>query len=331
MAARPLTKGRGAPLLIAALVAWIGPALAGQAPVRSSGRPVAAAPAPLEVIELRSNVHLIVGAGNHIVVQTGPDGVLIIGAGNGKSTDAVLAEIRKLSDKPIRYLIGTGGSPDEIGGNQGLAAAGERFGAVNTGGIFNEGAVIVGHENVMARLADAPSESWPSETFFTGLKTMYLNDEGIEIRHRPNASSDADTTVFLRKSDVIVVGELIDPDRFPFIDRAHGGSINGLLKALNALIWEAISQGPLAWRDGGTLVVPARGRVYERDDVVQYRDMLTIIRDRVQALIEKGMTKQQVLGANPAKGYVNWYGTDKTWDADKFVEAVYDSLTEQAP
>ncbi len=285
----------------------------------------------LEVLALRENVHLITGAGNNIVLQTGDDGVLVIGAGNGKATEAVLAEIRKISNKPIRYLVDTGPNAEEVGGNQAIAAAGERFGAIQTGGIFNEGAIIVAHENVMNRMSDAPSDAWPSETFFTSLKTMFLNNEGIEIRHRPAASSDGVTTVFLRRSDVIVAGELIDADRFPQIDVARGGSINGLLKALNELVWEAIPQVPLAWRDGGTLVVPARGRVYERDDVVQYRDMLTVIRDRVQALIQKGATKQQVIAANPAIGYVRRYGSDKAWDANAFVEAVYESLMEENP
>lgn len=290
-----------------------------------------AQPPRVETLQLREHVYLITGAGNNIVFQTGDDGVLVIGAGSGKATEAVLAEIRKHSDEPIRYLIDTGAAAEEVGGNQAIAAAGERFGNAQTGGIFNEGAVIIAHEDVTTRMADAPSDAWPSETFPAVLKTMYMNGEGIEIRHRPKSTSDGVATVFLRKSDVIVAGELIDTERFPRIDVTHGGSVDGLLKALNSLVWEAISTIPLPWLDGGTLVVPARGRVYERDDVVQYRDMVTVVRDRVAEMVAKGMTKQQVIDANPAKGYVNWYGSDRTWTANQFVEAVFDSLTVKQP
>ena len=287
--------------------------------------------AELEVIELRPNIHLIAGAGDNIVVQTGEDGVVVVGAGDGKSTEAVLNAIRKLSDKPIRYILDTSGHPDEVGGNQKLAAAGKQFGQATTGGLFNEGAMIVAHENVMLRMANGPSEAWPAETFFSRIKTMFLNGEGIEIRSRPAAYSNGDTTVFFRRSDVIVAGQLIDATRFPTIDIEHGGSVQGLLQALNDLIWEAIPQVPLAWRDGGTLVVPARGRVYERDDIVQYRDMVTIVRDRVKGMIDRGMTKPQVLAANPAKGYLTWFGTDKTWTAAMFVDAIYTSLSDKKP
>jgi glyoxylase-like metal-dependent hydrolase (beta-lactamase superfamily II) len=283
----------------------------------------------LEVIELRPNIHMITGAGGNIVVQSGEDGVVVVGAGNGRMTQAVIAEIRKLSGLPIRYVINTSGHPDEVGGNLELAAAGRQLGRLATGGVFSEGAMIVGHENVMLRMINEPSKSWPAETFFNRLKTMFLNGEGIEVRYRPDAYSNGDTTVFFRRSDVIVAGELIDARRFPTIDIANGGSVQGLLQALNDLIWEAIPQTPLAWRDGGTLVVPARGRVYERDDIVQYRDMVTVIRDRIQEMIDGGMTKQQVVAANPARGYVAWYGTDKSWTTNMFVEAIYTSLAEK--
>lgn len=286
-------------------------------------------PSKPEVIQLRPSIYVIGGAGGNIVVQVGDDGVVVVGAGNGSMTKEVISEIRKLSDKPIRYVINTSGHPDEVGGNKELAAAGQQFGRPNTGGLFNGGAMILAHENVMLRMVNEPSESWPSETFFTSLKTMFLNGEGIEIRYRPGAYSDGDVTVFFRRSDVIVAGELIDASRFPMIDVAHGGSVRGLLQALNDLVWEAIPQTPLAWRDGGTLVVPARGRVYERDDVVQYRDMVTTVTDRVQGMIDRGFSKDQVVAANPAKGYVTWFGLDKGWTTRMFVEAIYTSLTDK--
>ena len=285
-----------------------------------------AAPATLEVIQLRPNIHMISGAGGNIVVQSGEDGVVVVNTGDGSMTDAVLAEIGKISAGPIRYVINTNGDPDEFGGNVEIAKAGAPFSAV---GAATDGAAIVSHETAALRMSDLDPAGLPTETFFSRIKTLFLNGEGIEILHRPNAYSDGDVTVFFRRSDVIVAGELIDANRFPVIDIEHGGSVQGLLAALNALIWEAIPQTPLAWRPGGTYVVPARGRVYERDDVVQYRDMVTVIRDRIQDLITARRSKAQVVSANPAKGYVNWYGADKAWNADAFVQAIYISLTEK--
>jgi glyoxylase-like metal-dependent hydrolase (beta-lactamase superfamily II) len=285
-----------------------------------------AAPAALEVIQLRPNIHMISGAGGNIVVQSGDDGVVVVNTGDGSLTAAVLAEIGKISNRPVRYIINTNGARDEFGGNAEIAKAGAAF---SSAGAATAGPAIVSHETAALRMSDLDPAGFPNETFFTRVKTLFLNGEGIEILHRPNAYSDGDVTVFFRRSDVIVAGELIDANRFPVIDIEHGGSVQGLLAALNALIWEAIPQTPLAWRAGGTYVVPARGRVYERDDVVQYRDMTTVIRDRIQELVAARKTKAQVVSANPAKGYVNWYGTDKAWNADAFVQAIYTSLTEK--
>lgn len=318
-----------ATLSVVAVVSLSNHAVAAQAsakPTRQSAALAAATESPLAVIELRPNVHLITGAGANIVVQAGEDGVMVVGAGDGRRTEEVLAEIRKLSAGPIRYVINTSAALSQIGGNQVIATAGRQFGRPATGGVFSDGAMILSHENVTFRLRDLPTEAWPGETYLNEKKTMFVNGEGIEVAYRPAAHSDGDSTVFFRRTDVIVVGELIDANRFPVIDVENGGSVQGLLKALNELIWQAIPQTPLAWRDGGTLVVPARGRVYERDDIVQYRDMVTIIRDRVQVLIDQGKTLPQVLEANPAKGYVAWYGGDPTWSARHFVEAVYLSL-----
>jgi glyoxylase-like metal-dependent hydrolase (beta-lactamase superfamily II) len=169
---------------------------------------------------------------------------------------------------------------------------------------------------------------------------MYFNDEGIEILHQPAAHTDGDTIVFFRKSDVIVAGNIIDTNRFPAIDLARGGSVQGEIIALNRIIEIAIPPGPFVGlpnghatdtQQGGTDVVPGHGRIYRQIDVVNYRNMVVIIRDIVQDMINRKMTLDQIKAADPAKPYKAQYGATSgprsTESTDDFVEAVYKSLT----
>jgi glyoxylase-like metal-dependent hydrolase (beta-lactamase superfamily II) len=184
-----------------------------------------------------------------------------------------------------------------------------------------------------------PSEVWPSESFSERRRTMYFNDEGIEILHQPAAHTDGDTVVFFRKSDVVVAGNVIDTNRFPVIDLARGGSLKGEIDALNRIIELAIPPGPFVGlpngptasntQQGGTDVLPGHGRIYRQIDVVNYRDMVVIVRDIVQDMINKKMTFDQIKAADPAKPYKAQYGaTSGPWTTNDFVEAVYKSLTD---
>jgi glyoxylase-like metal-dependent hydrolase (beta-lactamase superfamily II) len=158
---------------------------------------------------------------------------------------------------------------------------------------------------------------------------MFLNSEGIEILHQPAAHTDGDAVVFFRRSDIVVAGDVLDTTRFPVIDVARGGSIQGEIAALNRLVDLAIPSVPIVSREAGTLVIPGHGRVCTQLDVVEYRDMLSIIQDRVRDLIKEGRTLQQVKAASPAKGYVGRYGSNTgSWTTDNFIEAVYRSLME---
>ena len=139
---------------------------------------------------------------------------------------------------------------------------------------------------------------------------MYLNGEGIEVLHQPAAHSDGDAIVFFRRSDVVVAGDVLDTTRFPVIDVARGGSIDGEIAALNRLVDLAIPSVPIVSREEGTLVIPGHGRVCDQLDVVEYRDMVTIVRDRVRDLIRAGATLDQVKAAAPARGYTRRYGAD---------------------
>lgn len=276
------------------------------------------AQAPLETIKIYPGFFMIAGAGGNVAVQVGTDGVLVVDTGAAQFTPAIVAEIRKLSAQPVRYIINTGADAEHIGGNLGLAK------------MTLAVAPIVSTENALNRMAAAPGyepDSLPSETFFQRQKVMYFNQEGIQIMARPGAHSDADALVFFRRSDVIVTGDIFDPRRFPVIDLAHGGSIQQEIDSLNSLIELAIPSIPHMSQEGGTIVVPGHGWPCEQAEVVEYRDMVTIIRDRVAALKKKGQTLDQIKAANPAAGYRGRYGSDTgDWTTGMFIEAVYKTL-----
>jgi glyoxylase-like metal-dependent hydrolase (beta-lactamase superfamily II) len=284
----------------------------------------------LEVLEVVPNFYMITGAGGNIAVQIGPDGVVLVNAGAANRTDKVLAAIRKLTPEPIRYIINTNADPDNVGGNAILAKAGQAF-------TRNVGlATVLSTESVLDRMSASvsgkqaayPVDAWPIETFITKVKSMYLNREGIQVISAPAAHSDGDAVVFFRRSDVLVAGDVLDTTRFPVIDLEKGGSIQGEIDALNRIIEIAIPSIPLVWQDGGTYVIPGRGRICDQADVVEYRDMVTIVRDVVQDLMKQGMTLDQIKKANPANGYRKRYGTDSgPWTTDMFIEAIYKSLT----
>ena len=275
----------------------------------------------IEVIRVQPNFYMIAGAGGNIAVQIGADGVLLVDTGAARMTDRVLAEIRKLTSQPIRFIINSSADADHVGGNEKLAKGAE-------------GAVIIGTENVLTRMsaptgkqAAYPLAAWPTETFFQKQKPMYFNREGIQIISHA-AHSDGDSIVFFRRSDVIVAGEIYDTMHFPVIDVEKGGSIQQEINALNQIVELAIPSIPMMWQEGGTYVIPGHGWLADQADVVEYRDMVTIIRDVIADMIGKGMTLEQVQTANPTKGYRKQYGSDSgPWTTNMFVEAIYKSLT----
>ncbi len=299
--------------------------------------------ANLEVLELRPNFFMIAGAGGNIGVQVGADGVVVVDSGTVESADAVVAAIKKITAKPIRYIINTSADPDHVGGNAIVAKAGQTLFTGNGGAglatnFLGGGASILSAEQVLARMSGPtgkpspfPVEAWPTETFNQARKYMYLNGEGIEIFHEPAAHTDGDAIVFFRRSDVVVAGEVFDTRRFPVINVAKGGSIPGEIAALQKLVDTAIPSVPIVSREEGTLIIPGHGRICDQLDVVDYRDMVTIIRDRVRDLMKQGLTLEQIKAASPARGYIRRYGSDTgPWTTNDFVEAVYLSMNEKA-
>lgn len=289
----------------------------------------------LDVHELRANFHVIAGAGANISIQSGTDGLILVDSGSGALTQEVLAVVRKLSSRPIRFVINTTADVEHAGGNAGIAAAGESLTPADRS--LSSGATILAHENVLNRMsapsgkqAPFPAAAWPTETFFTPQKNMFLNHEGIQILHQPAAHSDGDSIVFFRRSDIIAVGDLIDTEHFPVIAVDRGGSIQGEIEALNRLVQMAIPSTPLLGQDPGTLIVPGHGRIMDQADVVNYRDMVTVVRDVVQDLMTKGRSLEQIQQAEPTKGFTTRYGKGSgPGSASAFVEGIYNSLQKQ--
>jgi glyoxylase-like metal-dependent hydrolase (beta-lactamase superfamily II) len=292
----------------------------------------------LEVIEVRSNFFMIAGAGANIGVQVGDDGVVVVDAGSTARASDVVGAIKKITPKPIRYVINTGPDADHVGGNDVLSKAGNQyFPGTSPAGprqdalrsvasiLASEG--VVRHMTAAAESARGPLVGLPSESFHYAKKFLYLNGEAIEVLHQPAAHTDSDVFAFFRRSDVVVAGDVLDTRRFPVIDIERGGSIDGEIAALNRLSEIAVASVPVVSREAGTLVIPGHGRLYDQFDVIEYRDMVTIITERIRTLVNAGRSLEQTKAATPAKGYAGRYGNDGgDWTTEKFVEAVYRSL-----
>lgn len=288
---------------------------------RQEHQPARLPPGEVRRVHVQGNVHLIVGAGANIAVQVGPDGVLVVDTGAAGTSEKVLALIKELAgDKEIRWLVNTTFRPDHTAGNAPLAKAGR---TVN-GNI----AAIVAHENASARMVKAgiPDEARPYNTFFEARRDFPFNGEPVVLYHPASATTDTDTIVFFRRSDVVVAGDLFDMTRYPVIDVDNGGSIEGTIEALNLILDLTVPSKSL--QEGGTYVIPGHGRISDEHDVVMYRDMLHIIRDRIRDLIERGMTLEQVKAARPTLDYDGRYGSDTgPWTTEMFIEAVYRDLS----
>ena len=293
----------------------------------------------INALQVQGNVYMLVGATGNIAVQVGNDGVLMVDTGSAQMTDQVLATVKQLAkpvtSKPLRFIVNTHFHPDHTGGNEKARADGATITGGNVAGNIqdaSEGAAIYAHENVMRRMsaptgakASTPSGAWPTDTYYGDEQELFFNGEAIQLFHPKSAHTDGDSIVFFRRSDVVMTGDIFMTTSYPIIDLQSGGSVNGVIDALNFILDLTI---PAEKQEGGTMVIPGHGRLCDEADVVEYRDMLTIIRDRVQDMIKKNMTLEQVKAARPTRDYDPLYGsTSGFWTTDMFVEAVYKSLT----
>ena len=310
-------------------------ALAGQERPRGDAAP------PVRSLHVQGNVWMLNAGSVNAAIQVGPDGVLVVDTMTEALAESMLAEIRRIAgDKPIRMIVNTHVHPDHTGGNAIIAKAGASIIGGNfvaqVGQAAANTAQIFAHENVQTRMSapaagDAPSPpfaNWPTDTFFEPEKDLYFNGEGIELLYQPNAHTDGDVMVYFRKSDVLVSGDVYINTTFPVINVQQGGSLNGVLKALNTIIRITI---PRDKQEAGTYVIPGHGRLVDEADVVEYRDMTTILRDRFADAIARKQTLAQVKAARLARDYEARYGaTQGAWTTERFVESAYASLTSPA-
>ena len=305
------------------------------APARAARAAAApAAPPTIDVWPVRDNIYMLVGAGGNTTVQVGPEGLLVVDTKLESGAEALRAAVRKLSPMPIRYVVNTHMHPDHVGGNAVIAAAGSTIAGGNVSGTIadaSKGAAVIAQENVLLRMVAAmpqpPFAAWPTDTFIDGHKDLFFNGEAVQIIYQPKAHTDSDSMVFFRRSDVIATGDVFTTTGYPVLLPNDGGSIQGVIDALNHIIDLTV---PADKQEGGTMVVPGHGRLCDEADVVEYRDMLTIIRDRVKAMVAMRMTLQQVQAAQPTRDYDPRYGaTTGFWTTAQFVEAVYRNLMQE--
>jgi cyclase len=300
------------------------------AAVSLEARQNAAAPT-VGVLHVQRSVHMLVVNGMNIAVQVGDDGVLLVDAATAAVAPQVIAAIRTLSTRPIHTIINTHVHADHTGGNESLVK--------QRGTGAPQPVRVMAHQSVQERMLAAPAGGSTggfrlnavitlpiNNTYDTPTKDFFLNGEPVVLYHAPKAHTDGDTLVHFRTSDVIAVGDVFSPDRYPVIDRATGGSVQGLIAALNRILEITV---PARFQEGGTYVIPGHGRLSDEADVVEYRDMVTIITERVQDLIQKGLTWDQVKAARPSRDYDPEYGGEGGSSPDVFVEAIYRSLKAQ--
>lgn len=296
-------------------------------------RPTYASTGKIEVIPVQGNVYMLAGAGANIAVQVGQDAVMVVDTNEAAMSDQVLAAIKTITPLPIRYIINTSGDPDHIGGNEKLANSA----AAPVNAFLQQGARVFANENAYARMSNPKDGSmpvasglWPTDAFASSLKSLYVTHEPVEIHHPASAHTDGDLMVFFRKSDVIATGDVFVTNGFPVIDAKRGGTLAGTLAALNQLIDLAI---PEYNSMGGTRVIPGHGRICNEIDLVEYRDALTIIGDRITQLVLDGKTVDQVKAAGVTLDYDGVFGsTTGSWTTDMFVQTVYNEIkANQAP
>lgn len=294
--------------------------IAALASVSACAQSSVSAPSPADeigVLKVQGNVYMLVTDAGNIAAQVGDDGILVVNSGTEALAPQVAATLKKLADRPIQWVVNTDAAPAHIGGNDALPRL--------SGLAPRQQPRIVAYENVLDRVSHrqpkVPDALWPNDEYFSPMKDFSFNGEAIEVYHVPAALTDGDSMVHFRRSDVLATGDVFTPGRYPVIHVDQGGTIQGELDALNEILRITV---PLKYEEAGTYVIPGRGRLCDEADVVEYRNMVTIVRDRVRALAAKDNTLEQVKAARPTRDYDTQY--DKA-SADAFVEAIYKTVT----
>lgn len=279
---------------------------------------------------VRDNVYMLVGGGTNIVVQIGSDGILVVDTLSGDLTAKTLEAIRKISPLPIHVVINTAAVPAHIAGNAEIAKAGSPQGILTPG---RQPANLITHENAANWILSDEGQKfvpdragWPLTTYFLPRYDFHFNGTPIELLHQPSARTDGDSFVVFRRADVVATGNIFSTVSYPVIDPSRGGSYKGTIEALERLLDITI---PAKLQEGGTFVIPGRGRLSDEGDVFEYYEMLIIIRDRMRDMVQRGMTLREIQEARPTLDYDGLYGAETgPWTTSMFVEALYRELTQ---
>ena len=291
----------------------------------------------LDIQQVSGNVYMMVGAGGNTTVFTGPEGVMIVDTQFAPMSGKIIDAVKKLTDLPIRWVVNTHMHGDHIGGNEAIAKAGRTRAGGNVVGDIGAAATatarIIAHENALNRLVKAepplPSAALPTDVFFNARKDMLFNGDAVQMFHQPAAHTDGDLLVHFRRADVLATGDLFTTVMYPFIDEANGGTIDGYIKALNNIIAITV---PSNVNEGGTMVIPGHGRLSDEQDVIEYRDMATIVRDRIKEYVARGMTLEQVKAKKPTLDFDPRYESpDSFWNASMFIEVIYKQMLAANP
>ena len=295
----------------------------------------------LQLLHVQGNVYMLSGADVNVTVQIGPESLVFVDTPDPQVIPERMALNREISDRPARYVINTALDQQHIAGNDIINTMGDEAGIglfsfgpprpspVAAGGASG-GVTIIGHENVLNRFYltenDIPSLTLTT-TYFTNTKDFYANGESIVIYHLPNAHTDGDSIVYFRGSDVISTGDIYIPGQYPDIDIERGGSVDGEIAALQLILALMV---PDLFAEGGTYVVPGHGRIGDEIDIVEYRNMIYIVRDRIQDMIDRNFSLSQILAEDPTFDYDTEYGGHRGGPSnEEFITAVYQSLTQE--
>ncbi len=271
---------------------------------------------PIEAFHVQGNVYMLVGAGPNVAVQIGDEGVLVVDTGTKATREPLLAAIRRLSDGPIRWIVNTSSDVEHTSGNETISQAGMT--------VNGNPAAIIAHENALARMTaeNRAATELPLNTFFEDGRDFSFNGEAVFLYHVPPAHTDGDIVVYFRGSDVLVAGDLFVTTTYPVLSGDTGGGIDGFVAGLDKMLDVAV---PKYLQEGGTYVIPGHGRIGDEADVLEFRDMVVILRDRIASLLDQGMTLEQVMATKPTLDYDLRYATP-AWTPAMFVSAVYRDL-----
>jgi len=260
-------------------------------------------------VKVADGLYMLTGRGGNIGLSVGEDGAFVIDDQFAPLTDKILAAIRTVTDKPVRWVFNTHWHGDHTGGNENMGKA---------------GALIVAHDNVRKRMNpaefkdlvgssnQAPAGALPVVTFSDQV-TFHWNGETIRVLHVARSHTDGDAIAFFEKANAVHMGDTFFRGRYPFIDVASGGTVQGMIASSNQV---------LGMLKAGTRIIPGHGDLSGATELTAFRDMLVTVRDRIAPMVERGMTEDQVVAAKPTADL------DATWGAqpERFVRSVVQSL-----